>query len=97
MPIDGGIPDQQEEEIALCSGHNELASLSLLAPRINVEIVLSADAELIVTNAMDVACLQSLDDWREFPRLADVRDKHPFFVPPKFRSAARHAPACNGA
>ncbi len=68
--------------IALCGGANIFADLPALAPRVNIEAVLSADPDIIIASGMDRARPEWLDDWRQFPQLSAVRNEALVFVDP---------------
>ncbi len=76
--------------LRLCGGHNVFASLSVLAPKIDIEAVLAADPEVIVASGMGEARPEWLDDWRRWQRLKAVRNDNLFFVPPELLQ--RHTP-----
>ena len=68
--------------IRLCGGENIFASEAEIAPRINIEAVLSRDPQVIVASGMDEARPEWLDEWRAYPHLAAVHSEALFFVDP---------------
>jgi iron complex transport system substrate-binding protein len=78
------------DAIALCGGRNVFAGSSLMAPVVNVESVLAADPEAIVSGNDDWRA-----DWRRFPGLRAVRANNLFTVP--VSEMHRHGPRAIGA
>jgi len=76
--------------LRLCGGQNVFASLSVLAPKVDIEAVLATDPEIIVASGMGEARPEWLDDWRRWQRLKAVRNDNLFFVPPELLQ--RHTP-----
>ena len=76
--------------LRLCGGRNVFASLSMLAPKVDIEAVLAADPEAIVASGMGEARPEWLDDWRRWQHLRAVRNDNLFFVPPEL--IQRHTP-----
>lgn len=76
--------------LRLCGGRNVFASLSVLAPKVDVEAVLAADPEAIVASGMGEARPEWLGDWRRWPQLRAVRHDNLFFIPPEL--IQRHTP-----
>lgn len=68
--------------LRLCGGHNVFASLSVLAPKVDIEAVLAADPEVIVASGMGEARPEWLDDWRRWPRLRAARRGQLVFIHP---------------
>ena len=66
-----GGPQLINQAITLCGGVNPFARLAQPAPAVSREAVLAADPQLIVDASPDA---HALDAWRQFPRLAAVRD-----------------------
>ena len=77
--------------IELCGGRNAFADAVPLAPKINIESVLARNPQAIVASGMGQAKPEWLDEWRDYPSLAAVRNNALFFVPPDHiqRSTAR--------
>jgi iron complex transport system substrate-binding protein len=73
------------DAIALCGGRNIFGDTALLAPQVNVESVLAADPEAIVTTFDPW-----LADWRRFSGLRAVRAGNLFTVP--VNEMHRHGP-----
>jgi iron complex transport system substrate-binding protein len=78
------------DAITLCGGRNVFAGSSLMAPVVNVESVLAADPEAIVSGNDDWHA-----DWRRFPGLRAVRANNLFTVP--VSEMHRHGPRAIGA
>ena len=70
--------------IALCGGYNVFGDAPSLAPKINLEAVLSRNPEAIVASGMDTARPEWLDDWRRYTSLRAVNSGALFFVPPDY-------------
>ncbi len=70
------------EVMNLCGGRNAFADLAQIAPRINVESVLSRDPDVILASGMGDARPDWVDDWRRYPALAAVRYDNLFFIHP---------------
>jgi iron complex transport system substrate-binding protein len=78
------------DAITLCGGRNVFAGAALMAPVVNVESVLAADPEAIVTT-YDAW----LEYWRRFPGLRAVRANNLFVV--SVNEMHRHGPRAIGA
>jgi iron complex transport system substrate-binding protein len=78
------------DAIALCGGRSIFAASALMAPQVNVESVLAADPEAIVTTFDGW-----LEAWRRFPGLRAVRAGNLFTVP--VNEMHRHGPRAVGA
>jgi iron complex transport system substrate-binding protein len=70
--------------ISLCGGYNIFADARSLAPKINIESVLSLDPDAIVASGMDTARPEWLDDWRQYSQLTAVRNDALVFIPPDY-------------
>lgn len=68
--------------IKLCGGENVFADLKILTPRISLEYVLASKADVIVSGGMGKARPDWLDDWKAWPALPAVKNKHLYFVEP---------------
>ena len=73
------------DAITLCGGRNIFADSPLMAPIVNVESVLAADPEAIITTNQ-----AWLDQWRRFPGLRGVHAANLFTVP--VNEMHRHGP-----
>ncbi|BAU47723.1 ABC transporter substrate-binding protein [Sulfurifustis variabilis] len=76
--------------IRLCGGRNVFATLPLLAPAIDTEAVLAADPDVIVASGIDEARPDWLDEWKTWPSLRAVRNRHLHHIPPDL--IQRHSP-----
>lgn len=76
--------------ISLCSGVNVFADLSSLTPRVDRESVLQQNPEVIIASGENESRPPWLDEWRQWPELAAVRDGHVYFIPPDL--LLRHTP-----
>lgn len=76
--------------IKLCGGRNIFANELAIAPKTNVESILSADPQTIVASGMGEERPQWLDQWLDWPQLQAVKNEHLFFVPPDL--IQRHSP-----
>ena len=68
--------------ITLCGGENVFADLKILTPRISLEYVLASKADVVVSGGMGKARPDWLDDWKAWPSLPAVKNKHLYFVEP---------------
>lgn len=78
------------DAIALCGGRNIFADSSLMAPIVNVESVVAADPEAIMTARPDPADTGWQAYWRKFPGLRAVQAGNLFTVPTN--EMHRHGP-----
>jgi iron complex transport system substrate-binding protein len=78
------------DAIELCGGRNVFADLPIIAPVVNVEAVLAADPEAIVTARLDPADTTWQAAWRRFPGLRAVRAGNLVAVP--MNEMHRHGP-----
>jgi len=76
--------------ITLCGGENIFADSRSLVPRPDLESVLAANPEVIVTGGPGEDDPSWLEPWREWPQLAAVKDDNLFFIPPALLQ--RHTP-----
>jgi iron complex transport system substrate-binding protein len=72
------------EVITLCGGYNVFEDAPTLAPKINIEAVLSRDPSAIVASGMGTARPEWLDEWRRYGSLKAVSTSALFFVPPDY-------------
>ena len=78
------------DAIVLCGGRNVFAASSIMAPVVNVESVLAADPEAIVSGDQNWHA-----DWRRFPGLRAVQANNLFTIP--VNEMHRHGPRAIGA
>ena len=83
------------DAIALCGGRNIFSDTVLMAPIVNVESVLVADPEAIVTARPDAADRSWQGFWHNFPYLRAVRAGNLYTVP--MNEMHRHGPRAVGA
>jgi len=76
--------------IELCGGRNIFSDLSMLAPQISVEAVLTANPEVIVGVSDGKSIPDWLEQWRDWPTLAAVKNDHVYTLPRD--QMARHTP-----
>ena len=78
------ISDQHliSDVISLCGGENVFAELKTLTPRISFESVIASKSEVIVSGGMGTARPEWLDDWKAWPELPAVKNKHLYFIDP---------------
>lgn len=76
--------------LRMCGGRNIFGTLSALAPTVDVEAVLDANPEVIMTSMESGAPSTGLDNWRRWPRLLAVANDNLFVMPPDL--LLRHAP-----
>ena len=80
MTISGG--HLISDIISLCGGENIFSSLKTLTPQISLESVIAAKSEVIVSGGMGKVRPEWLDDWRKWPDLPAVKNKHLYFIDP---------------
>lgn len=83
------------DAIALCGGRNVFSDTALMAPIVDVESVLAADPEAIVTARADAADTSWQAFWRKFPGLRAVQAGNLYTVP--MNEMHRHGPRAVGA
>lgn len=66
--------------LRLCGGENIFARLPVLAPTVSIEAVLQADPQAILTSSTDHSPPSGLAEWKRWPQLRAVRNKHLFYV-----------------
>jgi len=76
--------------ITLCGGRNVFAQLTQPAETVELEAVLRADPEAIVSGGMETMRREWLEQWRRWPRLTAVQRGNLFVVPPDLLQ--RHTP-----
>lgn len=88
--ISAGGNELIDDIIELCGGENIFADISLVAPKVSVEAVLTRDPQAIVASGMDVERPEWLDEWLAWEQLSAVATGSLFFVPPELLQ--RHTP-----
>jgi iron complex transport system substrate-binding protein len=78
------------DAIELCGGRNVFADSPLMAPQVNIEAVLAADPEAVVTARPDPSDRSWEAFWRGFPGLRAVRAGNLYAVP--VNEMHRHGP-----
>ena len=78
------------DAIELCGGRNVFADSALMAPQVNVESVLAADPEAIITANLDPSERSWEAFWRRFPGLRAVQAGNLYAVP--VNEMHRHGP-----
>ncbi len=73
-----------------CGGVNVFAELTALAPRVDVEAVLTRNPQAIIASGADAARPTWLDAWRRWPTLEAVRHGHLYHIEPDV--ILRHTP-----
>jgi iron complex transport system substrate-binding protein len=76
--------------ITLCGGRNVFAQLTQPAEAVELEAVLQANPEAIVSGGMETVRREWLEQWRRWPQLAAVKRGNLFVVPPDLLQ--RHTP-----
>lgn len=76
--------------IELCGGLNIFADITLVAPKVSVEAVLTRNPAVIIASGMDIERPEWLDEWLRWPNLAAVSSGSLFFVAPELLQ--RHTP-----
>lgn len=68
------------DAIRVCGGENIFAALQPMAPRVNVEAVVSANPEAMVTSGMQDLHPNLLDQWKKWPNLIATQRDNFFFI-----------------
>ncbi|MFP4244649.1 MAG: cobalamin-binding protein, partial [Ectothiorhodospira sp.] len=68
--------------IRLCGGRNVFGHLDAPVPRLDREVVLAADPEVIMGGGMGEEDPQWVEDWRRWPQMTAVSRDNLFFIPP---------------
>lgn len=77
-----GGPQLITQAIALCGGRNVFGSLEALAPTVDVEAVIAADPQLIVTSSTRTDHTADLAQWSGWSGVSAVRDRRYLFLDP---------------
>jgi iron complex transport system substrate-binding protein len=83
------------DAIELCGGHNVFADSPVMAPQVNIEAVLAADPEAIITASSHPSDRSWQALWRRFPAMRAVRAGNLYAVPTS--EMHRHGPRAIGA
>lgn len=83
------------DAIELCGGRNVFAESALMAPQVNIESVLAADPEAIITARPDPSDRSWQAFWRPFSGLRAVRANNLYALP--MNEMHRHGPRAIGA
>jgi iron complex transport system substrate-binding protein len=83
------------DAIELCGGHNVFAGSALMAPQVNIETVLAADPEAIITARPDPSDRSWQAFWARFPGMRAVQAGNLYAVP--VNEMHRHGPRAIGA
>jgi iron complex transport system substrate-binding protein len=83
------------DAIELCGGHNVFADSPVMAPQVNIEAVLAADPEAIITASTIPSDRSWQALWRRFPGMRAVRANNLYAVP--MNEMHRHGPRAIGA
>jgi iron complex transport system substrate-binding protein len=83
------------DAIELCGGRNIFADSALMAPQVNIEAVLAADPEVILTARPDASDRSWQAFWRAFPGMRAVRSDNLYALP--MNEMHRHGPRAIGA
>jgi iron complex transport system substrate-binding protein len=76
--------------LAVCGGTNAFAGLRALAPPVDIESVLKANPDAIITTSAEQAGRPWLDAWKQWPRLTAVGKDQLYNVDPDLLT--RHSP-----
>jgi iron complex transport system substrate-binding protein len=77
-----GGPQLTTQVIALCGGRNVFASLPALAPLVDVEAVIAADPQLIVTTSTQADHAAEIAQWSGWSGVSAVRERRYLFLDP---------------
>jgi iron complex transport system substrate-binding protein len=83
------------DAIELCGGHNVFADSPVMAPQVNIEAVLAADPEAIITASTIPSDRSWQALWRRFPGMRAVQADNLYAVP--MNEMHRHGPRAIGA
>jgi iron complex transport system substrate-binding protein len=83
------------DAIELCGGRNVFAESALMAPQVNIEAVLAADPEAIITARPDPSERSWHAFWARFPGMRAVQSGNLYAVP--LNEMHRHGPRAVGA
>jgi iron complex transport system substrate-binding protein len=83
------------DAIELCGGRNVFAESALMAPQVNIEAVLAADPEAIITARPDPSDRSWQAFWARFPGMRAVQSGNLYAVP--LNEMHRHGPRAVGA
>ena len=83
------------DAIELCGGRNVFADSPVMAPQVNIEAVLAADPEAIITASASPSDRSWQALWRRFPGMRAVRAGNLYAVP--MNEMHRHGPRAIGA
>ena len=83
------------DAIELCGGRNVFADSPVMAPQVNIEAVLAADPEAIITASASPSDRSWQALWRRFPGMRAVRAENLYAVP--MNEMHRHGPRAIGA
>jgi len=83
------------DAIELCGGRNVFADSPVMAPQVNIEAVLAADPEAIVTASVHPSDRSWQALWQRFPGMRAVRSGNLYAVP--MNEMHRHGPRAIGA
>ena len=88
--ISAGGNELMNDIIQLCAGENIFADITLVAPKVSVEAVLTRDPQAIIASGMDIERPEWLNEWLQWEQLSAVSTGSLFFVPPELLQ--RHTP-----
>src|SRR3954471_22900784 len=83
------------DAIELCGGHNVFADSPIMAPQVNIEAVLAADPEAIITASARPSDRSWQALWQRFPAMRAVRAHNLYALP--MNEMHRHGPRAIGA
>lgn len=66
----------------LCGGKNVFSDAIPMAPKINVEVVVHRDPQVIIASGHGEEQPEWLDDWLQWPSITAVRKGNLYFIPP---------------
>jgi iron complex transport system substrate-binding protein len=67
--------------IALCGGVNIFSDAAALVPYVNIESVLAADPQVIITGGKSKSDLLDSGFWDKWPSLSAVKNQHLYAIP----------------
>ncbi len=77
-----GGPQLTTQVIELCGGRNVFAALASLAPQVDVEAVIAADPQIIVTTSTRTDHGVDIGQWSGWTGVSAVRDRRYLFLDP---------------
>ncbi|MGI1677634.1 MAG: cobalamin-binding protein [Cellvibrionaceae bacterium] len=72
------------DAIALCGGENVFAKTKSIAPKVNLESVLSKNPDVIIASGTNEKRPEWLDAWKQWSSLSAVKSSNTYHIPPDY-------------